>query len=354
MATLVKGDKIKDGSIPLSALSSEIKNKLGDDKYKKLDWYYSDNWGACVAESQTNKIIINEETYDLTDEPVSITVNGKEYGFMYSDAMEGPRVIAFASHDSEIDILTNNVFILNEVPSTATPNWNAQEGEAGYIKNRTHSAKIINPIVASDNLIEYNWITDYNKLHMIYPSNIGGYKTLYLPHGEPMTISGNEFFEVDKYSIDIEWDGDSSIRLVFVEGGANNFAQYFTQNLTVGEYVQLSGVYIPDTVLKTTPQTLSDSDKNQALANLGIDPVVWKYMCNPHEIIYDVESGDLNNATIPQELHDIIWDDTNECLRNIVCKVLIFKAFTVDDITNESIVLISNQTHVITAKENAF
>ena len=30
-------------------------------------------------------------------------------------------------------------------------------------------------------------------------------------------------------------------------------------------------LFIPDTVIKTTPQTLSDADKNQALANLGID-----------------------------------------------------------------------------------
>ena len=33
-------------------------------------------------------------------------------------------------------------------------------------------------------------------------------------------------------------------------------------------------VYLLDTVVKTTPQTLSDTDKNQALTNLGIDPVV--------------------------------------------------------------------------------
>ena len=60
--------------------------------------------------------------------------------------------------------------------------------------------------------------------------------------------------------------------------------------------IALSSEFIPDTVLKTTPQTLSDTDKNQALANLGIDPIVWKYMCAPLPI------NDQDNC--PEELLD--------------------------------------------------
>lgn len=54
-----------------------------------------------------------------------------------------------------------------------------------------------------------------------------------------------------------------------------------TIEIEIPNIKQIEEKYIPDTVVKTTPQTLSNTDKNQALANLGIDPVVWKYMCDP-------------------------------------------------------------------------
>lgn len=38
---------------------------------------------------------------------------------------------------------------------------------------------------------------------------------------------------------------------------------------------------LPNSVIKTTPQILFKSEKEQALTNLGIDPIVWKYLCNP-------------------------------------------------------------------------
>lgn len=41
---------------------------------------------------------------------------------------------------------------------------------------------------------------------------------------------------------------------------------------------------LPNSVIKTTPQILFESEKEQALTNLGIDPIIWKYLCNPHII----------------------------------------------------------------------
>ena len=64
-------------------------------------------------------------------------------------------------------------------------------------------------------------------------------------------------------------------------------------------------MYLPKTVLKTTPQTLSAYAKNQALANLGIDPIVLKYLCNPLIL------GDYL-LEIPLELRDIILGDYSE------------------------------------------
>ena len=53
----------------------------------------------------------------------------------------------------------------------------------------------------------------------------------------------------------------------------SNYGRFF--------YKQVREDQIHNKVIKTTPQTLTDTDKNQALANLGIDPIVWKYICNP-------------------------------------------------------------------------
>lgn len=201
MATKVKGDAIKEGSIPLSALSSEVKDKIENvgggadwnakegeagyiknkpfgEGYEKLEWQYSDEYGCLIAQLQTNKIFINGVEYTLDYQDVTgIYVNGTEYGFLAYDTF----IAAFGSDDSVIDTLTNNVFAL-------------------------------------------------------------------------------------------------------------------------GESV-IDEKYLPDTVLKTTPQTLSDDDKNQALVNLGIDPVVWKYMCNPcivrenDAVPYDLldNEGELDN-----------------------------------------------------------
>jgi hypothetical protein len=49
----------------------------------------------------------------------------------------------------------------------------------------------------------------------------------------------------------------------------------------------------------------------------NIDPVVWKYMCEP----YVIDAGD--SGTIPQELVSIIFDD-NWYLRPIVQKLIVF------------------------------
>lgn len=76
----------------------------------------------------------------------------------------------------------------------------------------------------------------------------------------------------------------------------------------------------------------------QALINMPyIDPVVWKYICDPFVIKYYSETGEIGSTPIPIELYNIIWDKDNECLRNIVCKVLIVKITTANDISINSV-----------------
>ena len=65
----------------------------------------------------------------------------------------------------------------------------------------------------------------------------------------------------------------------------------------------INPLYLRD-VIKTVPQTLSDTDKNQALANLGIDPIVWKYICNPLVIRDEMECPQelLNNGNLKYKI----------------------------------------------------
>lgn len=366
-----KQEKITDGSIPLSALSEEIKNQIGSSN-KKIAWeniQYSPFGISAGATGNCNCTFLKNENdyhyYLITAyDDYIIQIVKSDSGFTkYHDPLKKGYFILVMSDDAQrpdcqIDIVSTiyddpeykvtirikntekewvdgeGIDIISILKSTTyslpkscipqlpaiyvesdNPDWNAQKGEVGYIKNRTHSVKIINPVVDSDNLIEYSWNTDYNKLYMTYFSNLGYNKTLYLPHGDPIIISGNDFFEITNYSIDIEWDGDSSIRMVFPEGGANNFANIFMQYLIVGEYVQLSDAFIPETVIKTTPQTLSDDDKNQVKENLGISEPNWNakedevgYIKNkPFEFIDKHENAFYYDASVNPNY--IIWDE---------------------------------------------
>ena len=62
---------------------------------------------------------------------------------------------------------------------------------------------------------------------------------------------------------------------------------------------------------------LNDTDKNQVLANLGIDPVVWKYLCNPYIIRVGVQLTD--------EIKNIIISSYGQ-LKNIIFNVCLAEA----------------------------
>lgn len=151
--------------------------------------------------------------------------------------------------------------------------WNAREWEAGYIENRTHSATFTR--------IEYNQENNKGKYE------VAGFEDKLL------LLWRKKYFTVHKnipLTIDVN-DGEDTFIVNY-----NGTTLYITDNngylydeheyISVSEtYIPLTEAFIPDTVLKTTPQELSDANKNQALSNLGIDPVVWKYMCNPIKLV---------------------------------------------------------------------
>jgi hypothetical protein len=224
MATKVKGDAIKDGSIPLSALATEVKNKI-------------ENAGGA--------------------------------------------------------------------------DWSAAKGEAGYIENKPITKKFI-----KEQSMEFSDVDEWESIYEGYevvPSNTtvarvfvdittdGGEHittTVIVKNGSYVNILENDEENYLEISMHDTSDGCT------ISLGASLLFSGTLKCYYYEEFKQLDEDYIPDTVLKTTPQTLSDVDKNQALTNLGIDPVVWKYICNP--VI--IEHGN----KVPEELIGEYSDDVGE------------------------------------------
>lgn len=79
-----------------------------------------------------------------------------------------------------------------------------------------------------------------------------------------------------------------------------------------------------------------------------IDPVVWKYMCNPHIVEYEPSDGSCNNA-IPKELSDIIYQNgkfNHLVLSTILIKIVNLYEEGVDEWTVERITSYDNYGNV--------
>lgn len=238
----------------------------------------------------------------------------KDKSLTYVDGNGLINKVTFADNGS-YDISKNN------------PDWNAQEGEAGYINNRPCYANLDNGrritldnadiTLSSDN----NWyekiIIPINEYHQIslYFYDINGNLTNYvLTEGQSVFDShfGCKFTAVLNES-------DSCDLLLTDFGDPKEYVDtIFAETKLVYEYnntimQKLDSMYLPDTIIKTTPQYLSNTDKNQALANLGIDPVVWKYMMNP----FIIE----NRVIVPDYLVQLLIND-NPLILNL-CKIKI-------------------------------
>lgn len=224
--------------------------------------------------------------------------------------------------------------------SSATPDWNAQKGKAGYIENRTHYVDIIrgetlkdisaaSDIYADSKLKSHGYenIDGDTFMKLVYEQGSETYiDNLYIGPEFIKAIQGERiYYNYDtSYQFDYSYSYDSSTdtdietytSTIWInvdamvdrleddevleyakEKAKESIIVYDLKYVPSGKYFikkTLEDKYLPNTVLKTTPQTLSDEDKNQALTNLGIDLVVWKYMCNPIDINPILHSVDLD------------------------------------------------------------
>lgn len=238
MATKVKGDAIKEGSIPLSALATEVKDKI-------------ENAGGGA-------------------------------------------------------------------------DWEAKEGEAGYIENRTH---YIEKTLLAEQCSVGGTTTEIENLPIAFRFS-DNYEFESYPFVNLMIVDDIEGQKFD-FRINIENKGEQDFDFGFIyvheyDGSGVNISIASLMGNPVDlyeiKYNTINENYLPKTVLKTTPQSLSTNDKNQALANLGIDPVVWKYMCNPYVIPYDIPYP----CKLPTELNEIIWNNTKNgpsaLIYNLICR----------------------------------
>ena len=200
--------------------------------------------------------------------------------------------------------------VLNgEVGGGVTPDWNAQEGEAGYIENRPFFSPIDEQEFLTwmdDNTIDED-LDGYNLIIKIGNFNSNRTKTYSV---EASSEKKPFYFFYNSYRYTITYQG-YNLRVLDESGRHDidgvNVKIYNYESLDDNVKL-LDSAYLSD-VLKTTPQKLSDTDKNQALTNLGIDPVVWKYICNPLVI----ESG----QSVPEELIGEFNEDEGDryCLK---------------------------------------
>lgn len=407
MATKVKGEAIKEGSIPMSALSTEVKNKIEnagskvfvftDDMVKSENEDGSINIDPANAIEMINSDFINmmdvynmEKTYTYGDfavfsftlklDPlmsqvivmyvysegvIGIMSAREEHPFVYdSDSGENENkvrkrlsLLDLALGDSDrkdytayIDEVKENVKKNLGITDAVTPDWNAQKGEPGYIKNKPlrfvdgqgKEYKFTNPLKQEDFIPvpnEYNEVYKYKQLtyaqdlqYVVVNKSESAYGGMYETQYRPVSKQNNAYrVNLGEYSgyVYIEEDENCDYWLV-VE---MDFPDYFFPENTIYviydyedlvEIEKISEQYLPNTVFKTTPQTLSATDKNQALTNLGIDPVVWKYICNPCIVEFDRTTYECNSA-IPEELSDIIYQ--NGKFNSLVLSTVLIKIY---------------------------
>lgn len=305
-----KQEKITDGSIPLSALADDVKDKLNNifivpEDFIEEDYGKPDENGYAAKVKQVYITDILENKYNkfysgtvgdiiITDDFITLiqkyddysdeTIREVCYGIdirisdgktLYSGYVNtSPFVIdVFPTDtatninagirynfvksvtDEEITIPEENKQLFKKNMGSFA-DWNAQEGEAGYIENKPFG-KIFK---------EVEWhLEKYGSYY--YCAEVSN----------QIKIDGI-VYDISEDVIDINGSG-----FMVAEDGIRVYGadEDYLKSVLVKIEAKMDAKYLPDTVVKTTPQTLTDSDKNQALANLGIDPIVWKYICKP-------------------------------------------------------------------------
>ena len=173
---------------------------------------------------------------------------------------------------------------------SATPDWSANEDEEGHIKNRTHykteSVEIyeVDDAWGEDGEYFYNW-------NLSFPSD-KKIDSISFTDGEIESQSIQITEEETDFSVYIEDNKHSLLGTIHISEGENKEVSISAQgsiyfgslevNIKSQDVKPLSEEYIPSTIARKS--------------DIVVDPIVWKYICNP----LIIEEG----TEIPDELYD--------------------------------------------------
>ena len=210
-----------------------------------------------VASGEVVTIVVDSELSETSVNPVQNKVITEELN-KKAYKSEIPTKMSQLEQDIEIG------------GSSATPDWNASEGEEGYIKNRTHYKRIVSeakpvsdlttilkPTPESKGKWEFevdswdfypeNYDDNLECIKITYHNNVYKVKSLvYTDTGIQMTFNLYED-SVDRESFSYTYDiVGNKVTLTCV--GDTEFLPESIQDIS---YISLSEVYIPDTIART-------------------------------------------------------------------------------------------------------
>ena len=209
---------------------------------------------------------------------------------VYTSSFSGAQI------DEAVDKVINN--------KIGGADWEAKEGEAGYIENRTHY--IEKTLLAEQCSVGSVYEEDLENLPIAFRF-IDDYELESYPFVNLRIVDDTNNEEFD-FKINLENKEQQNFDFGFIyvhkyDGGGIpiSIASLMGNPVDLYEmkYNTINENYLPKTVLKTTPQTLSNNDKNQVKENLGL-----------HDAMLNVTYSDLkslrdNSKLIPGQQYRI-------------------------------------------------
>lgn len=275
-----------------------IKNKPFGEVFKKVEWYVEEEYGDYYYCTEiSNQVKINGTVYDISYHEIT---NIEDIGIGVILVEDGIRVYGVDEEETLELVLVKVTSKINEkyipdtiarktdIPAAITPDWNAKEDEAGYIDNK--------PFGESFKAVE--WFYNDGASFCITPMISNKVKYEGVIYEIPDNADENVILADGSIALSKYLYYDDNLMYVVCLGIQDESDERLKRILFKTD-VKLNSDNIDDKVIKTTPQILNDTDKNQALSNLGIDPVVWKYICSPFILVFDF--------TLSDEIHNMIW-----------------------------------------------
>lgn len=176
---------------------------------------------------------------------------------------------------------------------TASPNWDAKDGEKGYIKNRTHYKKygVWNNVKVSGTSATISNIAEYAFMELVNSD-----------YNEPITLSENRRYNV-------RFNGVSAITQITVIPGTNSISivadnvadvlAFINDRIKPYNVVKLSSEYLPEGL--ATEEYVDEKVASIKPSLDGVNTTVLKYASNPYPIML--------GETLPDDLLSIIIND---------------------------------------------